>query len=159
MTGVNEHDVKTTRYFLPGSNTPFLGSERRFYCSESPFCLRTYISCPQNFLSCFYSYARAWQCRIVSQTMVAFWSHISNGAWKGGAFWFYRSRMLTKYQTFYQDGLSAFEAYRYDFIEISFSLFSNIHLFGRVLPRHQKSELKSWWGVVPLLFGLLSALG
>lgn len=78
---------------------------------------------------------------------------------EGGAFWFYRSRMLTKYQTFYQDGLSAFEAYRYDFIEISFSLFSNIHLFGRVLPRHQKSELKSWWGVVPLLFGLLSALG
>lgn len=63
-----------------------------------------------------------------------------------GAFWFYLSRMLTKYQTFYLDGLSAFEAYRYVFIEISFSLFSNIHLSGRVFAAASKERIKKLVG-------------
>lgn len=153
MMGVNEYDVKTTRYFLPCSNTLFLGSERRFYCSESPFCLRTYISCPQNSLSCFYSYAGLRQCRMVSQTMVAFWSHISNGAWKGGIL-VYRSRMLTKYQTFYLEGLSALEAYRYVFIEISLSLCSlQYPLSGRVFAAASKERIKKLVGVVLCCLG------
>ena len=127
---------------------PTFPVRQRFYCSGGS--LATYISCPRKLSVAFLLVRGWWQCRMGFKHRRAYWSHISNGAWTVGQFFFHFFFMFIGGTKVDDTATSCLVTFHVNALIFLFSPIL-IHLVGDLM-RYQKCEIKSCGGVLAFSF-------